>query len=60
MLIKKVDGSEVSIDDIWCAGGTNEIWVKWLDIKPILQEYQEAIENETVGISDWSMLDRNE
>lgn len=32
------------------------IWVKWEDIKPILEEYQSAIENESLGCSDYGLM----
>lgn len=32
------------------------IWVRWADIKPILEEYQSAIENESVGCSDYGLM----
>lgn len=59
MLIKKVDGSVADIEEVRTAY-QNEIWVKWLDIKPILEEYQQEIGNEGVGVSDWSILDKGE
>lgn len=32
------------------------IWVRWADIKPILEEYQAAIENDQVGCSDYGLM----
>lgn len=40
--------------------GLAGIWVKWEDIKPILDEYQAAIENDQIGCSDYSLIKGDE
>lgn len=56
MKIKTLSG-EKQIDILRTSGAFNmEVWVKWSDIKPILDEYQAAIENEQQGIGDSSPM----
>lgn len=34
----------------------NEIWVRWEDVKKILEEYKDSIEDECYGISDSNLF----
>ena len=52
MKIKTLNGDLEEVDETF----TYCTWVKWTDIKPILEEYQAAIENTQKGISDYSLL----
>ena len=61
MKIKTLNG-EKEVEAIVTAF-QKEVWVAWADIKPILEEYQAAIENdkaslscESVGCSDYGLM----
>lgn len=58
MKIKTLNG-EKEVEAIVTAF-QKEVWVAWADIKPILDEYIAAIENDQVGCSDYGlMIDKN-
>lgn len=58
MKIKTLNG-EKEVEAIVTAF-QKEVWVAWADIKPILEEYAAAIENDQVGCSDYGlMIDKN-
>lgn len=54
MKIKTLNG-EKEVEAIITAF-QKEVWVSWEDIKPILEEYQSAIENDQVGCSDYGLM----
>lgn len=59
MKIKTVSGEEKKVREITSLSEGNftyEKYVLWADIKPILEEYQSAIENESVGCSDYGLM----
>lgn len=62
MKIKKVTGGDIEIRSEYVrirSEDTLKVWVLWSDIKPILEEYMEAIENEQVGCSDYSLMTKD-
>lgn len=64
MKIKTLNGEkEVLSDYHHCSYTSMRTWVAWEDIKPILEEYAAAIENdkaslscESVGCSDYGLM----
>lgn len=55
MKIRTVQGSYREVSHFqWDEYG--ETWVAWADIKPILEEYAAAIENDQVGCSDYGLM----
>lgn len=54
MKIKTISGNDREVSHWLSAAGTT--WVAWSDIKPIIEEYQAAIENIQVGCSDYGLM----
>jgi hypothetical protein len=53
MKILKADGNIIDVDERLEDG----IWVRWVDIKPIIEEYQETIENESIDMNFYENRD---
>lgn len=59
MKIKTVDGSYKTVRAMYTSillERHPETWVAWADIKPILDEYIAAIENDQVGCPDYGLM----
>lgn len=49
------DGTEIAITHI-----KGEVWVRWEDVEPILDDFNALLDNERRGIDSWGLEQDND